>query len=341
MSMLDLAALNDLVEEEAALDARVIHLAANETVLSPFAQRVLGLPLGHRYLLEHLDMREDSPSRLGNVLVRGLDRVNAIERSATEACRELFGASYVEFRCLSGLHALQTTIAALTKPGDAVMRVATKDGGHPATEEVCRLFGRESHAFAFDRRTQTLDRERTRDLIQALRPRLLYVDAINWTLPFPLAELRALAGDALIVFDASATLGLIAGGQYQDPLREGADLIVGNTHTTFFGPQKGLILGNDRESMERVNYWTSTAMVSSQHTAETLALLIAIHEARDDGRTYAARVVSNARHLAEALHRRGLPLLFAADGFTRNHMLFIDTRDLAIQNLASEIQAWK
>src|SRR5213075_1358162 len=112
-----------------------------------------------------------------NFLFRGLDGVNTIERSATEICKQLFGADYAEFRCLSGLHAMQTTFLALTRPGDKIMRVSTKDGGHFLTELLCRSFGRTSCTYIF-RDYSDLDIDQTRKVFERERPKLLYIDAM-------------------------------------------------------------------------------------------------------------------------------------------------------------------
>lgn len=321
---LSLQAISAMVAAEEKEQSEVLHLTANETVLSPRARQVLSSPLSERYLLEHLDMRGPSPARLGNLLLRGLDRVNAIEQSATEICRRLFGSEYAEFRCLSGLHAAQTMFAALSRPGDTVMRVATKDGGNFLTEMICRSFGRRSCTYVFDEE-MALDIDRTREVFLRERPSLLYVDAMNHLFPLPVADIKEIAGDVPLVFDASHTLGLIAGGQFQNPLLEGADILQANTHQTFFGPQKGIVLGRSRTLMESIGYALSSGMVGSQHTAPTLSLFIALHEIWCEGREYAARVVDNARFLAEQLLARGVPVLAASRGFTANHMFFVDT----------------
>src|SRR4029453_5782872 len=86
---LSLERIRELILAEEDADAETLHLTANETVLSPLAQAAAGSPLQSRYLLEHLDMRGDSPSRLGNLLFRGMNGVNEIERSSTEVCRRL------------------------------------------------------------------------------------------------------------------------------------------------------------------------------------------------------------------------------------------------------------
>ncbi|SDK78082.1 fluorothreonine transaldolase [Actinopolyspora mzabensis] len=324
---LSLSEISRLVSSEEKRSESVLHLTANETVLSPFAQQVLSSPLANRYLLEHLDMRQDSPSRLNNFLFRGLDGINHIEDSASEVCNRMFGGAYAEFRCLSGLHAMQTTFSALTSPGDRIMRISTKDGGHFLTELICRSFGRESCTYVF-RDISEIDLERTEEVIESERPALLYIDAMNYLFPFPVRELKRMAGGAPLIYDASHTLGLIAGGKFQNPLEEGADVLQANTHKTFYGPQKGLILGRDRGLMERISYVLSNGMVSSQHTASTLALFIALHETYYEGANYAQQVLDNAQYLARGLDRRGVPVVAKSRGFTRNHMLFVDTRDI-------------
>ncbi|MFC3742348.1 fluorothreonine transaldolase [Paractinoplanes deccanensis] len=322
-----LARIGRLIEREELESAAVLHLTANETLLSPAAQRVLATPLSNRYLLEHLEMREDSPSRLNNFLYRGMNGINEIEASATEVCRQLFGAEYAEFRCLSGIHAMQTTFAALSRPGDKIMRISTKDGGHFLTELICRTFGRSSCTYAY-RDISEIDLDRTREVFERERPTLLFLDAMNYLFPFPVRELKEMCGAVPLIYDASHTLGLIAGGQFQDPLAEGADILQANTHKTMFGPQKGIILGKSRGLMERISYTLSNGLVSSQHTASALALFIALHEMYVYGREYAARVVESSRYLAAALHDRGVPILEADRGFTRNHMFFVDNRPL-------------
>lgn len=324
--VLSLDEIRDLIRAEEAEDGDYIHLTSNETLLSPLAQSVLSSPLGNRYLLEHLDMRQDSPSRLNGFVYRGMNRVNAIEQSATEVCRQMFGAKYVEFRCLSGLHAMQSTMVSLTQPGDTIMRFGVADGGHFATETIIKLYGRKSCTYAFDRDKLTLDLAATAEVVRREKPRLAYLDAMNYLFPFPIRELREILGpDVPILYDASHTLGLIAGGRFQNPLAEGADILQANTHKTFFGPQKGIILSNNRELMERVSYYLSQGLVSSQHTANLLALCIALHEAQKFGADFARDIIGNAQFLAGEMAALGLPVLARDDGqFTENHHFFLN-----------------
>ena len=92
-----------------------------------------------------------------------MNNINKIEKSAAEVCKQLFGAEFVEFRCLSGLHAMQTTLVSLTDPGDKIMRFSTKDGGHFATQHLIKLFGRESCCYVVDKKTRQIDLEKTKE----------------------------------------------------------------------------------------------------------------------------------------------------------------------------------
>jgi fluorothreonine transaldolase len=221
-----------------------------------------------------------------------------------------------------------TTVVSLTKPGDKVMRLSTQDGGHFATERLCYLVGRKSCCFAFDRNTFRIDIDGTKKILLKEKPTLLYIDNMTPLFPVPVSELSSIAGSIPIIYDGSHVLGLIAGGQFQDPLSEGASILQGNTHKTFFGPQKALILGRDRELMDEISYNMSSALVSSEHTAELMSLFVSLHEIRIHGESYAKSVVKNAKYLAEALYERGFDVLAADHGFTESHMFLLDVKSL-------------
>ena len=71
--------------------------------------------------------------------------------------------------------------------------------------------------------------------------------------PHPVRELRAALPKAVIAYDASHVMGVVAGGQFQSPIAEGADLIQGSTHKSLFGPQKGLFVFADEGPVNERN----------------------------------------------------------------------------------------
>ncbi|MFQ5986805.1 MAG: serine hydroxymethyltransferase, partial [Thermoplasmata archaeon] len=121
-------------------------------------------------------------------------------------------------------------------------------------------------------------------------------------------------------------LGLIAGGQFQDPLREGAHVISSSTHKTLPGPQHGLVLANPKdEGMEKaLRRGVFPGVVSNHHLHAMAALGIALAEWEAFGQEYAAQVVRNAKALGQALHERGMHVLGEHLGFTASHALAVD-----------------
>jgi glycine hydroxymethyltransferase len=117
--------------------------------------------------------------------------------------------------------------------------------------------------------------------------------------------------------------GLIAGGKFQDPLREGADVVSLSTHKTFFGPQHGGILSWERNA-DKIKKATFPGMVSNHHLHAVAGLTVACAEMLEFGNEYAAQVVKNAKALAQALYERSFNVLAEHKGFTQSHVILID-----------------
>jgi glycine hydroxymethyltransferase len=128
---------------------------------------------------------------------------------------------------------------------------------------------------------------------------------------------------AIVGYDAAHVAGLIAGKQFQDPLKEGADVVTLSTHKTFFGPQHGGILSWDKHA-DKIKKATFPGMVSNHHLHNVAGLAIACAEMLEFGKEYASQIVKNAKALGQALHQRGLNVLAEHKGFTQSHVILID-----------------
>src|SRR5438552_1188851 len=120
--------------------------------------------------------------------------------------------------------------------------------------------------------------------------------------------------------------GLIAGGQFQDPLHEGADVLTGSTHKTLPGPQHGILLSDseDEKFIKRLQRAVFPGVVSNHHLHAMAALGITLAEFLEFGRDYAAQIVRNSKALAQALHERGIKVLAEKYGFTESHAVALD-----------------
>jgi glycine/serine hydroxymethyltransferase len=154
--------------------------------------------------------------------------------------------------------------------------------------------------------------------------------------PHDLAALRAAVGpETIIHYDGSHTLGLIAAGQFQDPLCEGADSLGGSTHKTFPGPHKGVLLTNRADLAARFDEHASH-FVSHHHPADVASLAVAVGEMQARGMPYAQRAIDGARHLAADLAAHGFAICAAERGWTRSHQLWVDIAPIMPAERASQ-----
>ena len=217
-------------------------------------------------------------------------------------------------------------LAALTGPGDTVMTTAPQDGGYPLA--LAPRMGLRVVHHVFDVHRQNLAVDATRERILRERPRLVMFGASEYLFAHPVAELAAAAHavGATVCYDGAHPLGLIAGGAFHDPLADGADVLLGSTNKTFFGPHRGIVLVRDDPTIfERLQAVITTPPVlqSTHHTNTAVALTVALAETDAFGAAYASAVVANAQALANALDRRGVPVLAMAHGGTRSHQVII------------------
>jgi glycine hydroxymethyltransferase len=183
-------------------------------------------------------------------------------------------------------------------------------------------------SFPFSKKDWNIKAEEAQETIERVRPKIVVFGASLIVFPHPVITLAKVAREngAFVGFDGSHVLGLIAGGQFQDPLREGAHGLFGSTHKSFFGPQGGIILA-DKEHGERLKEKIYPAFVDNAHWNRIAALTLALAEMKKFGKIYAKQVVHNSQALAKALSDYGFPVICKHLGFTRSHQIILDYGD--------------
>jgi glycine hydroxymethyltransferase len=183
---------------------------------------------------------------------------------------------------------------------------------------------------ALDYKELNIDVDRTKERLKRLvsegkTPKLVMFGASVFPFPHPVKELAEVFHEvgATVGYDAAHVAGLIAGRCFQDPLREGADVMSLSTHKTFFGPQHGSVASWEKYS-ERIKRATFPGMVSNHHLHAVAAVAIACAELLEFGEEYAKQVIKNAKALAQALYERGFNVLAEHKGFTESHVILID-----------------
>ena len=298
---------------------RAIPLIASENLLSPYAKELLVSDLHSRY----------AEGLVGERYYEGNEEVDAIETVCLDLARRLFRVPFADVRPISGTVANLAVLKALAEPGDLVGTSRLADGAHISSASF-GAFGLRSVKpvyYAWDAERMTIDVPRTREILKAVRPKLCLFGLSLFLFPLPIAELKPTLDEigARGWYDAAHVLGLIAGGEFQDPLHEGCVVLSASTHKTLPGPQHGLLLANtdDPDVTKRLQSAAFPGVTSNHHLHTMAALAVSFAEHLAFGRAYARQVVANARALGAALHARGFEVLAEGMGFTRSHTIAV------------------
>lgn len=292
-------------------DAAILHLTANEPAMSSLATKWQASILNTRYTLGSLKERNKQQAYFfkKNFALKGIPAFDELEIMAKNVCRRMFHCRDADFRILSGLHGMLSVVGSLTNPGDLVATLPPQFVGHFATSALLKAMGRKNIFLPYSSLKFELDLDGIKKIAAKKEIKMVYLDTMHYFKPYPLERIKEIFSNAIIVYDGSHILGLIAGGKFQNPLREGADILNGNTHKTFPGPQKGIILYKDKKLAERSKKIIGDAFVSSGHTASTISLFITLLEMSNFAKEYAGQIVKNSQELAESLSDEGFSVL--------------------------------
>lgn len=303
-----------------------IPLIASENVSSPAVREALASDFGHRYA-------EGWP---GERVYAGCIYIDQVELLCIDLMKRLFKAEFVDVRPISGVVANLVVFTAFAQPGDVMMALPIPCGGHITTGKkelggtAGAVRGLDVQYLALDYKELNIDIDKTKERVQKLAekgkpPKLVMFGASVFPFPHPVRELAETFHNlgATVGYDAAHVAGLIAGKTFQDPLREGADVVSLSTHKTFFGPQHGGVLSWSKHA-DAVKKATFPGMVSNHHLHALAGVAVACAEMQEFGEEYARQVVKNAKALAQALYERGLKVLAEHKGFTESHVVLVD-----------------
>jgi glycine hydroxymethyltransferase len=274
---------------------------------------------------------------VGERVYAGCVYIDQVERLCIDLAKQLFRAEFVDVRPVSGVCANLVIYTVFTNPGDRMLALAIPNGGHISTGRrdfsgtAGSVHGLDVEYFAFDRKEMNIDVDKTKQKVEKMvkeekrPPKLACFGGSLFLFPHPVRELvdTFRSAGAAIAYDAAHVAGLIAAGQFQDPLREGADAVSLSTHKTLFGPQGGAVISFEKYS-EQIKKATFPSNTSNHHLHHLAGKAVAFAEMLEFGKQYASQVVANAKALGQALHELGLNVIAEHKGFTQSHQLAVD-----------------
>jgi glycine hydroxymethyltransferase len=304
---------------------QVLNLQPSENVMSEAARSLLATDFVHRYTLS---ARFAPGLGAAKNAYRGTRFTDQMESLGEELAREVFGVSHASLKPLSGHLAGFLMLQACTSRGDRIAVISSEHGGYDGYMPgfLPDYLGLQVDFLPFDMRTWNLDPKKAADAVLQTRPKLVLVGASLILFPYNLRWLRGACDDvnAVLAYDASHVLGLIAGGEFQRPFPEGVDILTASTHKSFPGPQGGMLLSNRADLFDRAMDTIMWRTQDNAHWNRIAATAQVLLEMKSFGRAYATQVVANSQALGRQLDKWGFPVKFKDLGFSRSHQLLID-----------------
>ncbi len=288
---------------------------------------------------------------------QGTDFISEVEYLLTCALKDYLGCREVETRVISGQMANTAVFSAMV---DYLNRADRKSeqrrirkvmnnhiikGGHLSAQPmgalrdfVCRDPKWEKPAVVnfpvLKENPYKIDVAATRELMAEHRPELIILGKSMIIHREPVQELRAiidaLALDCMLMYDMAHVLGLV-GPYFQQPFKEGADIVTGSTHKTYYGTQRGIVAVDFTEEDVRYDFWEAVqrrsfpGSVSNHHLGTLLGLLLAAYEMNTFKDPYQKAVISNAKAFARALKDCGLDVAGDREiSYTETHQVILN-----------------
>jgi glycine hydroxymethyltransferase len=259
-----------------------------------------------------------------------------VEIICNDLAKKVFRSEFADCRATSGVVANLAIYAAFSNPGDYMMAASIPSGGHIShgkkehSGTAGLVHGLNIEHYPFSKEEMTIDVDATKRKIEEMihdgkAPKIGMFGGSLFLFPHPVKELSNFMHDhgMYINYDGAHVAGLIAGGEFQDPLKEGADSMTMSSHKTLWGPQGGIIVSFEKHA-DVIKKAIFPGNTSSHHLHHVAGKAIALAESLEFGKDYAKQVIKNAKALAEALVGYGFGVLGEKRGYTASHQIAVD-----------------
>lgn len=302
-----------------------INLMPSENQTSPQTRALLSADFVNRYTLP---VNAEFAGVFMENAYRGTRITTEVERKAEEVAREVYGCRYACVQPLSGHIAAMIAIVATTSKKDKVLAIPEEFGGYDGYGQayIPDIVGLRAGKLPFDTSAWNLDYGAAEARIRREKPKVVILGASLILFPYDMPRIREACDEveATLLYDGSHVMGLIAGGEFQKPLGQGADILYGSTHKSLPGPQGGILLTDSKRMDEGIRRNLTWRLVDNVHWNRVAALGQTLLEMRRFGPAYAKQVVRNSKRLGRELKERGIPVMFEELGFSESHQLLMD-----------------
>ncbi|MEO0690387.1 MAG: serine hydroxymethyltransferase [Pseudomonadota bacterium] len=292
-----------------------IELIASENIASKAVLEATGSVFTNKYA-------EGYP---GKRYYGGCDYADVVETLAIERAKQLFGCNFANVQPNSGSQMNQAVFLALLQPGDTFMGLDLNSGGHLTHGSPVNMSGKWFNPVSYGVRKddEMIDMDDVAATAREHKPKLIICGGTAYSRQWDFARFREIADEvgAILLCDMSHISGLVAGGAHPSPFPL-CDIVTSTTHKSLRGPRSGIILWNDEQYTKPLNMAVFPGLQGGPLVHVIAAKAVAFREAlQPEFKTYAHRIVENARALAASLEDHGLRI---CSGGTDNHSMLVD-----------------
>ena len=320
-------AYQKLRKEQQLFDKISLPLCASENIISPFCRLPLKDMTHEKYLLGGTRKF----SQAGNFI--GSDTLFQIYELINKQIRTLFECEYADARTLSGLNCISTILMALTKIGDTVILSSIDSGGHSSVMKIAERLGLKIIEAPYDFSEYDYDYEQINKIVRDQDVKLILLSPSNIIYDPQLKNIDTT--NALLIYDASQTLGMIASGILTNPLRYGNNIIlIGSTHKTLPGPACGIILTNNMDIAAIIDSQINPIYVSITQLQNKIVLLHSLIELEIYGKAYGEKIRYSVKYLSEKFVGSSIFQLVGKVGkYSQTHQILLGIDNVIHDNL--------
>jgi glycine hydroxymethyltransferase len=305
-----------------------LQLIASENFTSPAVLAATGSTLSNKYA-------EGYPHKR---YYGGCADVDVAEDIGIARAKALFGADHANLQPHSGASANLAVYAALLKPGDTVLAMDLKHGGHLTHGSPVNFSGQwfTPVSYGVSAETELIDYDHVRDQAREHRPKMIIAGATAYSRLIDFAAFREIADEvgAYLMVDAAHFIGLVAGKAIPSPVPY-ADVVSFTTHKVLRGPRGGMILCRE-ELATKIDKAVFPFLQGGPLMHVVAAKAVALKEAAQPAyQQYAKQVIANAQALSAGLEKEGMRTV---SGGTDTHLALIDLRGVGVTGRDAEVR---
>ncbi|MBT0669056.1 serine hydroxymethyltransferase [Novosphingobium profundi] len=309
------------IGKEMKRERKQIELIASENIVSKAVLEAQGSVLTNKYA-------EGYP---GKRYYQGCEPSDEVESLAIDRAKQLFGCDFANVQPHSGAQANGAVLLATVKPGETILGMSLDAGGHLTHGARAALSGKWFNAvqYGVTKDTHLIDYDEVERLAKEHQPKLIIAGGSAYPRVIDFKRMREIADSVGAIFqvDMAHFAGLVAAGLHPSPFPH-AHIATTTTHKTLRGPRGGMILTNDEALAKKINSAVFPGLQGGPLMHVIAAKAVAFGEAlRPEFKDYAAKVIENAKVLADTLAGRGAAIV---SGGTDTHVALIDLSPLGV-----------